>query len=54
MRVPRFNTQKNLAQVGKKDADSQFWIGTMKVKENFFSLGSFTLQSGTPYTDPVL
>jgi hypothetical protein len=37
---------KTLTQVMKKPGDSQFWCGLMNVKDDFLSMGSFTLQNG--------
>jgi hypothetical protein len=44
-------TKKNLysdslAQVNSKPSDSMFWKGLMKVKDDFFSRGSFEVENG--------
>jgi hypothetical protein len=35
-----------LAQVNSKPSDSMFWKGLMKVKDDFFSRGSFEVENG--------
>jgi hypothetical protein len=37
---------KLITQVGRKSGDSHFWSGLMNIKDQFLSLGSFTLQDG--------
>jgi hypothetical protein len=37
---------KTLSQVTAKPTDSQFWKGLMRVKEDFFSRGSFKIGNG--------
>jgi hypothetical protein len=38
---------KSLSQVTTKPLDSPFWKGLMKIKNEFFSQGSFKVGSGT-------
>jgi hypothetical protein len=35
-----------LSKVGRKSGDSHFWSGLLKVKDQFFGLGSFILKDG--------
>ena len=35
-----------LSKVGRKPGDSHFWSGLLKVKDQFFGLGSFILKDG--------
>jgi hypothetical protein len=37
---------KSLSQVKVKSSDSPFWKGLMKLKEDFFERGSFTIGNG--------
>jgi hypothetical protein len=41
----KYLSQKTLAEVKTKPNDSHFWKGLMKVKDNFFSRGSFKISS---------
>jgi len=43
----KFLKRKTITQVVRRPGDSQFWIGLMRIKENFFQLGKFKIQNGT-------
>ena len=42
----KYLQNKTLSQATAKPFDSPFWKGLMKVKEDFFSRGSFTIGNG--------
>jgi hypothetical protein len=42
----KYLNSKTLSQVTTKPFDSPFWKGLMKVKEDFFSRGSFKVGHG--------
>ena len=42
----KYIKDKPIAQIQKRQGDSQFWSGLMKVKDKFLNLGSFQLNNG--------
>jgi hypothetical protein len=43
---PKYLHSKSLWQVKAKSSDSPFWKGIMRVKDDFFELGFFTIGDG--------
>ena len=42
----KYLKNKTLSQVQKKAGDSQFWMGLMAIKDQFFGLGKFHIKDG--------